>query len=276
LKFLNLGAVIKNLLLASLSILFLSACSDVQFAKTSASDGGNIGTGGPKDGTPVNTCTPILPSYSGDLRISFMVDHSGSTKTTDPNKYYRVDTLNKFLMTYGSKSNLTYSYGYFSDVARLYNTNGFGSSTNLPFFNSAMLQNAVNAYKALSIADTTTNYKAGIGIMKSQILYEMSLPNSSKAYSVVFMSDGMPKDLGSSPTVAAAALVKDLVQAVTNGGGGLRLSTVYFGPTASTDAKDVLKTMASAGKGQFIDTNVNNNTFDVADAIAIPGVPCGE
>ncbi len=230
-----------------------------------------------KNGNPTNPCTPILPQYGKDLRISFMVDSSGSTFDTDPNRYYRVQVLSDFITTYGSKTNLSYSYGMFTKVFKYFNPdpNTFVASGNVPFFNSADLQGALDVYKNLTLdRKGNTHYVQAFAGIKANILADVGVAGSPKAYAVVFMSDGRPEDLDNAEE--AADLVEDLILSVANRGGAVRVSGVYFGPEDNADAINVMKAVATAGHGQFIDTNVLPSSIDIADAISIPGESCGE
>ncbi|OQW51542.1 MAG: hypothetical protein A4S09_09940 [Proteobacteria bacterium SG_bin7] len=269
LHFKRLGGVIKNFILTLLTVFIFAACSDVEFAVQDKVT---------KNGNPTNTCTPILPQYGKNLRVSFMVDSSGSTFSTDPNKYYRVKVLNDFIATYGTKTNLNYSYGMFTTNFKYFNpdANSFVVNGEVPFFNSSSLQSALDVYKNLSLdRNGGTYYKRAFAGVKTNTLADIGAVGSPKSYSVVFMSDGKPEDLDS--TQEAAALVEDLVMSVANSGGAVRVSGVYFGPSSNNDAKNVMKAIATAGHGQFIDTNVlPQNSIDIADAISIPGEPCGE
>lgn len=254
-----------------MSIVGFIGCSDIQFtAETLAT----------KTGTPTNSCAPILPTYGAPLRISFMVDVSGSTLTTDPNKYYRAQTLDNFITAYSGKSNLNYTYGIFGNSGLLYDnaTNAFVSNYKTMFGNASSLQSAVDLFKTRRIIkDETTNYKTGFNALKSNILNDLQQPGSPKAYAVVFMSDGQPKDLTQPLDGSAASLVTEFVQSINSAGGGVRVSSVYFGSPSDQKGIDVLKAIALAGRGQFLDTNVlPNNALNIDDAIAIPGQPCGE
>ncbi len=248
----------------------LVACSDVQFATIDLNS---------KDGNPINSCADILPTYGGNLRIAFMVDTSGSTKNTDPNKYYRGETLDNFLATYGTKSNLSYSYGVFAGTARFYDKTAinFSSSATVPYGAAADLSRAVSIFKSNIVNDGTTNYKVAFNALQANILADLQRADSPKMYSVVFMSDGQPKDLVAPINNSALTLVKNFTQTIVMSGGAVRVSAVYFGSNTDQKAIDVLKTIAIAGQGQFINTNVlPNNALNIDDAISIPGQSCGQ
>lgn len=254
---------------------YLSACSNVQFSAD-----GSLGL---KTGNPVNSCRDVLLTTNQNLRVMFMVDNSGSTKTTDRDKYYRVQTLQNFLQVYGSKSNLTYSYGMFSNSFSLYESNNMSPDYNkfvnhvTSFGSAGDLSNAVNLYRTGFISDGTTNYKQAFGAIQSNILSDLSLGSNSKAYSVVFMSDGQPKDLPEPINDSISNLVGGVITTVQAAGGSIRISGVYFGPDADLDSKENIKSVALAGHGQYVDTNLlPNNALEIADTISIPGQNCGE
>lgn len=210
-----------------------------------------------------------------------MVDSSGSTvRETDPNKYYRVQVLNKFLADYGAKSNFSYSYGMFTSVYKYFSpaSNSFVRNASIPFFDSSKFQDGLDVYQALDLdRDGNTFYEQAFAGLKANILADIEVPGSPKSYAVVFMSDGEPKDLSEPLTESAADLVEDLVMAVANKGGAARVSSVYFGPTTETKAINVMRSIAIAGHGQFVDTNMlPSNALEISDAISIPGEDCGE
>ena len=107
----------------SLAVLVLMTqyqnCGGVSFSQIpqNESNGPNTGLGG--GATP--TCTEVLQTTAKNIRILFMVDESTSTLTTDPNLYYRDQTIKNFLSAYGMKTNFTYAFGYFAaDSASIY------------------------------------------------------------------------------------------------------------------------------------------------------------
>ena len=202
-----------------------------------------------------------------------MVDNSGSTLTTDPNKTNRIATVEAFIQKYGAMANLTYSYSYFDSAAMTYdNSNSsFDSSSNQAFGNAASAQTALNLFSPIGASGSTVYSSA---FERIQAIISADGPASSNAsYVVAFMSDGQPKDLGNSASSQLAGietLTNQLMALVPSG--RLTLSSVYFGPT-DAGAENNLETMASLGGGQFINTNVTTN-FSIDSLITIPTQAC--
>jgi hypothetical protein len=246
--------------------------------------------------SPPSVCQSVLQQTAKNLRISFMIDNSGSTDHSDPNQYYRVQTLKNFLQNYGSKQNLTYSFSYFAtntstiDPASL----SIFSSSNHPisssdhlFGNSNFLSQALSIYEKKT-AEPGTLYVTALNTLQSIIANDLN-QDPKWDYIVVFLSDGGATDNHLTPTTLSNK-VQDIRSMVSSKGHELTFSTVYFGPKESDVIKDPvqyygfdttyaevvgnLKNMATAGNGQFLDTNLNNGSLVIGDIISVPGESC--
>lgn len=228
------------------------------------------------DGSINPPCVDVLERTTSNLKIIFMVDDSGSTNTTDPDKYYRAQTIQRFIDQYGTKPNLAFGFGNFSASGSIYDSvsRTFKTSTPVPFGTGSDLTKALSVYRTLS-SDGTTNYRAAFDTVKNAILTDEAAHPGEFGYSVVFMSDGEPKDIDNPVEEGIKQIVGDLLQSVTNAGSGATVSSVYFGPSTETRAINNIKTVAEAGKGQFVDTSAQGGTdLTIANIITIPGYTC--
>jgi hypothetical protein len=219
----------------------------------------------------LESCTAQLQASSAELRILFMVDNSGSTKTTDPSHHYRAETLRTFISQFGTKSNFSYAFGYFSGgSASVYDGALFTESPGVNFGDAGFLTGAVDQYVTVGAAGDTP-YHAGFATLQSLVSGDVAVNGSRYSYVIVFMSDGMPTDLPDSVDSRLVELVAQLKASVPNT--ALTVSAVYFGPTSGAGAILNLKTIAQAGRGQFVDTNIHG-TLAISDIITLPGHEC--
>jgi hypothetical protein len=202
-----------------------------------------------------------------------MMDNSGSTATTDPNHDYRVKTVQQFLQNYGSHTNLTYSFGYFSGTTAVEyddHTSRFVASPTTPFGNASSLSAALTAYQAIAPGGSTP-YHAAFTSLQNLVAQDEAAGNNEN-YVVVFMSDGMPTDITGNVTTAINTMVNNLrAQVQMNGVSLLTVSSVYFGPENDPSAIANLTNMASVGNGQFVDTNQLTSELQINDVINVPG-----
>lgn len=230
------------------------------------------------------SCKDVLETTQAELRILFMSDNSGSTADTDPNHMYRVQTLERFLTDYGSKTNFTYNFNYFSASVSIYNpaTNAFttnASTVSAPFGNSAALSSALTLYKTRAPSGGTA-YLAAFNRLKSILSADLEANGNKYQYVIIFMSDGEPTDIsGGAATITQTLMtrVNEIKTLASDVDVSLSFSTVYFGPNNSDVAKQNLKTMSTAGGGQFIDTNdLNGDALKIDDLITVAGQVCSE
>lgn len=225
---------------------------------------------------PVPSPTPScsVGSTQKKLRIFVMVDNSGSTEETDPNQDYRVETMNRFLAQYGLRTNLTYGFGYFADSAYVYDTNEARfrtSSANAPFGNARQTENALSIYHRSIPPEGGTGYGAAFDAIRGAIAKDQA-SGVAQDYVVIFMSDGQPTDLYGDIPAQIRSQVDSLKRTAQAGGRSLTVSSVYFGPRSDSTSIRNLKTMATQGAGQFVDTNsLGSGGLVIDDLITIPG-----
>jgi hypothetical protein len=141
-------------------------------------------------GCSINTTTK-------NLRVFVMVDNSGSTSTTDPSQFIRVQTLRNFLGTYGGHSNLAYGFGYFDDDAYVYDVGQSRfemSSAAAPFGSASSVTAALDTYHATIPPYGNTGYAAAFAAIQALITRDEAA-GFADDYAVVFMSDGQPTDI---------------------------------------------------------------------------------
>jgi hypothetical protein len=266
----SFGGIRGFLFLAKLGgvALWLSACEPSYYAYQQS----------PVDPPSSPACSGNLTTTTQNLRIMIMVDNSGSTRNTDPNHKYRVETMQNFIHDYGSKPNFSYSFGIFAQTALLYNdpNQNFIQNAPTPFGNYSDLTNALIIFISHYPAQGSTAYLAAFSAMKAAITKDVSLGNHWN-YVIIFMSDGQPTDISGAGTDSIKTAVKGLQAAAQTNGGLLTISSVYFGPKAASAAIERLKVLAQEGKGQFIDTNkLGGSGLVLDDVISIPGSTCKE
>ena len=233
--------------------------------------------------TPIATATPTasatpsptpectVSTTTKDLRILFMIDNSGSTATTDPAHNYRVKTIQDFLGSYGSHTNLSYSFGYFSgttspewDMVR----GQFQTTASALFGDATGLANALNTYERIPSSGNTP-YSAAFSALKNEV-HADEANGSQKDYVVVFMSDGQPTDIHGNIRTSIISMVDDLrTEVQSNGKSLLTVSSVYFGPENDFTSIGNLQAMATQGSGQFVDTNITQ-AISIHDIISVP------
>ncbi len=212
---------------------------------------------------------------TSNLRILVMVDNSGSTESSDPSQYFRVQTLRNFLASYSNHVNLRYSFGYFDDDGYLYDMN-LGrftkGSASVPFGTAAGESGALDYYHSTIPPLGGTGYVAAFDALSSAITRDEA-SGTVADYAVVFMSDGQPTDIDGNVPTAISNLVTSLKNATAaNGHSHLAVSTVYFGRASDTTSISNLRSMATVGGGQFVDTNhLSSGGLSIDDVVTIPG-----
>jgi hypothetical protein len=285
--------IAQILALSIFGLAFSSGCSPVTFNSPPPAASTALASSTGATATPV-PCA--IQDVTRDVRVLFMVDDSGSTFSgaggvgTDPNYTHRVDTVQSFIASYGQKTNITYSYSYFgSDVYSWDYTSGAyvlgGSGTAKgdlplngaipanPFGDGANTLTAMAAFEKFG-SDGSTNY-GGAMQQVVDIINADNPASNSQSYVVIFMSDGQPTDLGSQAQELAnvQSLVTQMAGYVPSG--RFTFSTVYFGSEADTQSQANLKGMATAGGGQFVDTNVTTQ-YSIDSLINVPSQACSQ
>lgn len=236
--------------------------------------------------TPVPTCTQTIEDVTINLRILFMVDHSGSTfggSGTDADYRYRVGAIQAFLDKYKTKANFTYSFGYFgADKAYLFDYQNLvykQTSANPPiarYFGTAAELSTPNGttgalQKYLKVPqdlNANTPYQKAFNADKVAVTVDVGNNHANYKYVIIFMSDGQPNPDISDTNLKT--LINDTQATATAGGSALTVSSVYFGPANGTTAINKMKLIATEGEGQFVNTNVNSD-FNINDVIQVPG-----
>jgi hypothetical protein len=205
----------------------------------------------------------------------FMVDNSGSTTGwggTDRHFTYRAKAIETFLSQYGSKSNFTYSFGYFNGTtAKVYDTVSStfkNKSAPAPFGNASQIGTALMQYQRQSPSDDTP-YQAAFSAVQTEISQDQNANGTKFKYVLVFMSDGQPTDLDDPVLDSIRTIVSDLKH-TAGADGRLSISAVYFGPDDDSTSIQNLSFMASDGNGQFVNTN-HTTHFSIDDVITVPG-----
>jgi hypothetical protein len=238
--------------------------------------------------SPTPSCQTVLSNSTSTtpLKIIFMEDNSGSANNgrgaTDPAGTWRIQTIQSFLSTYGSQTNLSYSFGYFSTNAYLWDMglDRFGkTSVDMPFGTASGLGDSVdyfgNHLTTVAGAGGSTNYKQAFAALETAILADEAAGNKED-YAIVFLSDGQPSDLGDNATKqlnGIASLVSDLqATAASNGVSKATISAVYFGPQDATAIAN-LQSMAKLGGGQF-DNAPESGSLVLENVITVPTSEC--
>lgn len=248
-------------LFSFLTVLGFQNCGGAQF-----SDVRNLAS--------LGNCSTELEITQKKLRILFMVDNSISTKNTDPNKYFRLQTVQTFLNTYQAKQNFTYAFGLFSLSSGTFfdsTTQSFIINSTHAFGNATHLSQALQKFSIMNAASSTP-YAAALTALENVILEDINQTQEWE-YVIVFMSDGQPTDIAAPVSTNLIAKTKALRESIQNQGRPVTLSTVYFGAATDTNSINNLMVMAQEGGGQFVNTNLSSDLV-IDDLITILGQPC--
>lgn len=251
---------------------FTSSSKSSASAIQSNSSGGSSVASSSSGGSAPICSNPITPA-TNNLRIIFMVDNSGSTNTTDPQQYYRNQVIQTFLSQYSNNTSLSFAFGYFEGTsAYLFDgsSQSFVKNANQPFGGAGQLSSALTAYDKIR-PNGNTPYHAGFNEIQNAILADLQSGSGSANYSVVFMSDGQPTDVSSSPSLTTnlVAMVQSFAGSIQAQHGAVAVSTVYFNPANNSGDSANLQAMAQAGGGQFVNTNVTSSLV-IADLVSVP------
>jgi hypothetical protein len=140
------------------------------------------------------------------------------------------------------------------------------------FGNAADTMTALAAFQSLSGSAGTTNYGAAFAQLTNLINADGPGANGEN-YVVVFMSDGQPKDQGNAGTEQLNNVSSLVTQLVSLLPGQITVSTVYFGSPSDSQSEANLQAMATAGSGQFVDTNATTQ-FSIDNLITVPVTAC--
>lgn len=200
------------------------------------------------------------------LKIILVVDNSGSTLQTDPQKF-RQASVDDLITKYAAKANFSWQLILFNgSTARALINNG---NTNSPIFSDvAGARTALNVFSAERAAGETP-YLAALSRAEDAIRLDPEL-NGPEAplYVVMFMSDGQPTDSNTSQILAAETNL------LNRAAGRISLNSLYFGSDNSTQAMDRLKQMSDLGKGQFTNITSGKAFVRIDDISIIPQSGC--
>lgn len=258
------------------------------------------------DGAPPS-CTVTYDEISTPVKVLFLVDKSGSNKDnanttyindgTDPNKSWRVGSINNLrnaLPLDLFSFNITLFRGNYSNLndgnrysgGDLTKTLMSGFSNNSTIFNNAMtaLKNDDDKGK--------TPYQAALQKAREQIQADIASDTTSM-YSVILVTDGYPdpnivtktdcgdracssENLSDADVPASIAKVRQFAEQIVNiNPSRVNVNTVYYySANRSNYPVNILKNIASAGRGAFLEANTNS-TIDFKNVVRVPnGTTC--
>lgn len=226
-------------------------------------------------------CTTTISSTTIPTKMLFIVDMSGSNQSannctvgpncTDPGKKMRAGSIQAFYDMFGMKSNFSWSFDIFKGTTSTALINN-GSPSSPVFGNAAVMQTAINSFKGMVDSDNTP-YMAALNLATTAISNDPDLRKTTDApqYIVVFMSDGVPNGSGDTST----NILNQVRTIVGLSPGRVSFNAVYYGPANAT-ASGLIQSMASAGNGNFLNTNTNPTglSFQISDLISVPVTTC--
>ena len=247
-------------MLAFAGLLFLfQNCSPVSFAHYESVNSEGGGAGG--DGDPVRAnCHSVFNSVQTPIELIFVVDVSSSNKSTDPDQSVRAESIERFYQEYKAKTNFTWDVLSFAGSTATIRAEASGASS---------VEDFVSWLYAYPHDVKGTPYGAALTATGNLIANDAHAA-ADKKYVVVFLSDGRPSGSESdSYWSSEAAKIAALIP------GRVSFNTIYYGDN-DPNASGLLKSMAEAGDGNFLDTNQNpsGKTFDIADLAIVPGEIC--
>jgi hypothetical protein len=264
--------------LMALTVGSFQNCAKTNFA-ASTNDGGSNGQGGPgaggtAGGTGYTTDTVLaicnnnsFQTVTKKLKVLLVVDNSGSTLTTDPNKF-RQASIQSLINKYSGKANFSWQIVLFNGTSARALVNNNANPNDPKFSNSAAAQVALDVFKA-EVASGNTPYLAAISMAKTAISTDVDF-NSVDAplYVTMFMSDGQPTDSSDSQILAAEKSMLDLAPT------RITFNSLYFGADNSTANQNRLKAMSDLGKGQFTNITSQQAVINIDDISVIPQSGC--
>lgn len=217
------------------------------------------------------SCTAQLGTTDFPIKVLFVVDTSGSNAGgggSDPGKAVRGGSINEFVETYKARANFSWGFIHFSGTQAFSLIGSSGNPTFTPTV--SVMQNAIGSFYGVN-DNGLTPYEAALNSARTALVNEAASAPPLTKFVVVFLSDGLPD-----PAVADSVL-KSKVQAIAAvRPGAVAFNAIYYGD-ADAEANARLKMMASAGAGQFLDTNArpNGKQFVISDVINVAGLNCG-
>jgi hypothetical protein len=192
----------------------------------------------------------------------FVMDKSGSNGQTDPGAIKRANNIEAF---YNKNKDFPYyrwgMVGFQGSGAAAYISEG---GDDYPIFTDQepLVRGALARLRGPE--GGATPYGAALQVTRQAIITDLQkYPQDDAVYMVFFVSDGEPTDVSDSEIINK--YVKDLLNASPD---KVYLSTAFYGPNG-LDAEDLLRKMAQAGKGKYVNFN-NTDKLDFKDLIVGP------
>ncbi len=201
------------------------------------------------------------------LRIVLIVDNSGSTLQTDPNKF-RQASIQDLLSRYSGKANFSWQIILFNGTTARALINKNGNVNDPVFADAAAAQAALDVFKA-EAGTGNTPYLAALRKAEDAIRLDPEF-NSADApvYVTMFMSDGQPTDSNDSQILEAEKTLLD--RAPTR----ITLNSLYFGQDNKQTEIARLKSMSDLGKGQFTNITSQQAVIKIDDISVVPQSGC--
>jgi hypothetical protein len=251
-----------GLILGAQALLYQN-CSDAKFTNVESAN------------LNAKSCQTNLIDSTRPMKILFLVDASGSNNMngtspgTDPTKKWRLEAINSLVNRYGTKNNFFFGLVTFQDTsakAQLRSPAGDGYFSNV----QSEVQTGITNFQNNADANNTP-YKAALTMAKAMIQQDLKDNASQDAfYSIVMVSDGMPSDYKTANDVIPdVAAITDLAP------GRITVNSVFYYNTDAQKATntDILKNIATLGKGSFITAN-SNESINLNDTIKVPQEVC--
>ncbi|PWU17156.1 MAG: hypothetical protein C5B49_09510 [Bdellovibrio sp.] len=260
---------------------------------------GNVGTGG-TTGTGTSALPPTTTTGGGNtachnfvsvalpLKILIMLDDSGSTIDTDPQRQFRSAVINGMLQNYSSKTNFSWNLSFFqNDTAQTLIP--LNSPQNPVFSDAATMSAAVNTWNTSTLDGGDTPYALALNLIDKAIVTDPGFSDPNVNYAIVLISDGMPN-----PALDDVVLTTAVNTLVNLKQTHITFSTVFFNnclnnttnpgslgtigncgsPTDDRAAIARLQAMAQVGGGQFANTIAEGSNINLANVLTVPPAVC--
>lgn len=257
----------------------VAACSPVNFSTMDNRSAPGVVTNSTPTPTPPPGQTCTIETAYRKTKIMFIVDASGSNAegvyniinnqnvyfpASDPSpKVFRYGAINDFFSNYLHKTNFTWSFLTFQGSSAQVYINGFTDPSGM--------RNAIDSFRGAQDSGQTP-YAAGISAATRLIQNDPEKNSADQPnYFVIFLSDGFPTDYtDANGNFKSAQMQSDVAALRATASGRVSLSTIYYaaGNQQIPTAVNALKSMASAGGGQFASVNTANNTFKIDDVLS--------
>lgn len=174
--------------------------------------------------TPPQLTTPChdFTKVSVPLRVIVAIDNTGSTGSnqfateiapsgysyvlgSDNDQAFRQRSVNEFVDSLATLSNITFNFQYFQDLAHVHwrhqendpiakSLINFGGDNQSPSFGTALdMKSALKQFLTYK-ADGATEYFTSLSLIRKAIQNDANFASGTQNYAVVFMSDGEPTE----------------------------------------------------------------------------------